>query len=90
MQEIIPKSHFSKKFNVFSKKNSFSRYVFSTFQTISSRLVPIPGDFFFEKCPCKFFFKFCPSPVTIAHVHAFFSLKLNAIIIFEIHIYSVP
>ena len=30
------------------------------------------------------------SKVTIAHVHAFFSLKLNAIIMFVIHIYYVP
>ena len=36
------------------KKFSFSRYVFSAFQTISSRLVPIPGDFFLKSVPAKF------------------------------------
>jgi hypothetical protein len=54
--------HFGQKFSVFSKKISFSRYVFSTFQTILSHLGPIPGDFFLKNFSANFFFKFCLSP----------------------------
>ena len=90
MEEITFFGHFGQKIVVFSKKISFSRYIFSMFQTILSHMGPIPGDFFF-KVSLQNLFQILPkSKVTIAHVHAFFSLKLNAIIIFEIHIYSVP
>ena len=80
------KNHiFQKKFNFFFLI-SFSRYIFSTFQTISSHLGPISGDIFLKSFTVNFFL----SKVTLVHVHAFLSLKLNAMIIFEIHIYSVP
>ena len=43
-----PKITFFEKNLVFFFKISFSRYIFSTFQTISSHLGPISGDFFFK------------------------------------------
>ena len=86
-RNLIFRTFWAKNFSFLKKNFIFTiRFLdhFKSFGTHSWRL-------FFEKCPCKFFFKFLPkSKVTIVHVHAFFYLKLNAIIIFGIHIYSVP
>ena len=45
-------------FRVFQKKISFSRYVFSTFQTILSHLRPIFGEVFLKNFTANFFFNF--------------------------------
>ena len=80
--------HFGQKFfqKNFHSHDTFSRR-FRPFRVVWYPFL----ETFFWKVSLQNFWKFLSeSKVTIAHVNAFFSLKLNAIIMFVIHIYYVP
>ena len=80
------KNHiFRKKFGFF-----FLNFIFTIhFLDVSDHFKSFGTHFwrhFLKKFHCKFLLDLAMSKVTLVHVHAFLSLKLNAIIIFEIHI----
>ena len=94
---MMPFGHFGQKFSEFFQKNFHFHDTFSR-RFRPFRVVWYPFlETFFWKVSLQNFWKFLSeskilleSKVTIAHVNAFFSFKLNAIIMFVIHIYYVP